>query len=95
MTDKHVGLKSSFYTIQKEKPAEQQKAKKEKGDAKKDALQVEKKEKKALSGGVFIEDLKVGSGPVAKPGKVVMVSQLLVNCKYRGHKQLNFYALVY
>ncbi|XP_023946925.2 46 kDa FK506-binding nuclear protein isoform X2 [Bicyclus anynana] len=57
----------------KEKPAEQQKAKKEKGEAKKDAQPVEKKEKKSLSGGVSIEDLKVGSGPVAKPGKVVMV----------------------
>uniref|UniRef100_S4P542 FK506-binding protein n=1 Tax=Pararge aegeria TaxID=116150 RepID=S4P542_9NEOP len=57
----------------KEKPAEQQKAKKEKGEAKKEAQPVEKKEKKSLSGGVSIEDLKVGSGPVAKPGKVVMV----------------------
>nr|XP_034833397.1 46 kDa FK506-binding nuclear protein isoform X2 [Maniola hyperantus] len=69
----------------KEKPAEQQKAKKEKGDAKKEKGDAkkekgdatkdtqEKKEKKSLSGGVFIEDLKVGTGPVAKPGKVVMV----------------------
>ncbi|KAL4717075.1 hypothetical protein ACJJTC_016962 [Scirpophaga incertulas] len=52
-----------------------QKADKKKGDTKKDAQvgQVDKKEKKSLSGGVTVEDLKVGSGPVAKPGKVVTV----------------------
>ncbi|CAH2087537.1 unnamed protein product [Euphydryas editha] len=57
----------------KEKQAEQKKPEKKKPEAKKDAQDGEKKEKKSLSGGVFIEDLKVGSGPVAKPGKVVMV----------------------
>ncbi|XP_026493103.2 46 kDa FK506-binding nuclear protein isoform X1 [Vanessa tameamea] len=58
----------------KEKPAEQpQKAEKKKPEAKKDAQEGDKKEKKSLSGGVFIEDLKVGNGAVAKPGKVVMV----------------------
>ncbi|XP_046966532.1 46 kDa FK506-binding nuclear protein [Vanessa cardui] len=58
----------------KEKPAEQpQKAEKKKPEAKKDAQEGDKKEKKSLSGGVFIEDLKVGTGAVAKPGKVVMV----------------------
>lgn len=62
----------------KTKPEPQQKAdkKKPKEDVKKevqDGQAVEKKEKKSLSGGVQIEDLKVGSGPVAKPGKVVMV----------------------
>ncbi|XP_075979299.1 FK506-binding protein 39kD [Anticarsia gemmatalis] len=58
----------------KEEP--QQKAEKKKPEAKKeaqDAQPAEKKEKKQLSGGVAIEDLKVGSGAVAKPGKVVMV----------------------
>lgn len=55
----------------KEKP--DQKAPKKKPEAKKDAQVEDKKEKKSLSGGVFIEDLKVGSGPVAKSGKVVMV----------------------
>ncbi|XP_050668093.1 46 kDa FK506-binding nuclear protein isoform X2 [Leptidea sinapis] len=47
-----------------------------KADSKKEAKEVpvsDKKEKKSLSGGVFIEDLKVGSGAVAKPGKTVMV----------------------
>ncbi|CAG9790999.1 unnamed protein product [Diatraea saccharalis] len=57
----------------KDKP--EQKAEKKKPEAKKEAQDghTEKKEKKSLSGGVFIEDLKVGNGPVAKPGKVVMV----------------------
>lgn len=57
----------------KEKP--EPKADKKKPEAKKESqeVQVDKKEKKALSGGVFIEDLKVGNGPAAKPGKVVMV----------------------
>ncbi|XP_050350271.1 46 kDa FK506-binding nuclear protein [Nymphalis io] len=58
----------------KKKPAEKpQKAEKKKPEAKKDAQEGDKKEKKSLSGGVFIEDLKVGNGAVAKPGKVVMV----------------------
>lgn len=46
---------------------------KKKPEAKKDAQDGEKREKKTLSGGVFIEDMKVGTGPVAKPGKVVLV----------------------
>lgn len=57
----------------KEKQAEQQKVEKKKPEAKKDAQDGEKREKKTLSGGVFIEDMKVGTGPVAKPGKVVLV----------------------
>ncbi|CAH2049174.1 unnamed protein product, partial [Iphiclides podalirius] len=59
----------------KEKQEGQQKAEKKKPEAKKEAQEekADKKEKKTLSGGVAIEDLKVGSGPVAKPGKVVMV----------------------
>lgn len=55
----------------KEEP--QQKAEKKKPEAKKEEAPVEKKEKKQIAGGVSIEDLKVGSGPVAKAGKVVMV----------------------
>ncbi|XP_047029006.1 46 kDa FK506-binding nuclear protein [Helicoverpa zea] len=56
----------------KEEP--QQKAEKKKPEAKKEAQEsAEKKEKKQIAGGVSIEDLKVGSGPVAKAGKVVMV----------------------
>ncbi|KAG6448931.1 46 kDa FK506-binding nuclear protein [Manduca sexta] len=60
-----------------------EKAKKEKPEAKAEKKKPEKKEqqeapadkkeKKSLSGGVQIEDLKVGNGPVAKPGKTVMV----------------------
>ncbi|XP_063830122.1 46 kDa FK506-binding nuclear protein-like [Ostrinia nubilalis] len=58
----------------KEKPEEKQKAEKKKPDAKKDSQDAgDKKEKKTLSGGVFIEDTKVGTGAPAKPGKVVMV----------------------
>ncbi|CAK1580887.1 unnamed protein product [Parnassius mnemosyne] len=60
----------------KEKQEEKQKGEKKKPEAKKEAQEekgADKKEKKTLSGGVFIEDLKVGAGPVAKPGKVVMV----------------------
>lgn len=50
------------------------KAEKKKPEAKKEAdSPAEKKEKKQIAGGVAIEDLKVGSGPVAKAGKVVMV----------------------
>lgn len=50
------------------------KAEKKKPEVKKEAdSPAEKKEKKQISGGVAIEDLKVGSGPVAKAGKVVMV----------------------
>lgn len=58
---------------QKEKP--EAKAEKKKPEAKKADTQepAEKKEKKSLPGGVSVEDTKVGSGPVAKPGKVVMV----------------------
>ncbi|CAH1637241.1 unnamed protein product [Spodoptera littoralis] len=55
----------------KEEP--QQKAEKKKPEAKKEEAPAEKKEKKQITGGVSIEDLKVGSGPVAKAGKVVMV----------------------
>ncbi|XP_022824505.1 46 kDa FK506-binding nuclear protein [Spodoptera litura] len=55
----------------KEEP--QQKAEKKKPEAKKEEAPAEKKEKKQIAGGVSIEDLKVGSGPVAKAGKVVMV----------------------
>ncbi|XP_061720082.1 46 kDa FK506-binding nuclear protein-like [Cydia pomonella] len=54
----------------------EQKQKEKKPEAKKEVQQngqVEKKEKKTISGGVAIEDLKVGNGPVAKPGKNVMV----------------------
>lgn len=60
-----------FLLLQKEEP--QQKAEKKKPEAKKEEAPVEKKEKKQIAGGVSIEDLKVGSGPVAKAGKVVMV----------------------
>ncbi|XP_045512793.1 46 kDa FK506-binding nuclear protein [Pieris brassicae] len=60
----------------KEKP-EVQKQEKKKPEGKKEkespVVATEKKEKKSLSGGVFVEDVKVGSGPVAKPGKTVMV----------------------
>lgn len=66
------------FIFQKEKP--EQKAEKKKPEAKKDAQEGDKKEKKSLSGGVFIEDLKVGSGPIAKPGKVVMVRFLYNTC---------------
>ncbi|XP_063627115.1 46 kDa FK506-binding nuclear protein [Cydia splendana] len=60
----------------KDAKGEQQQKEKKKPEAKKEAQQngqVEKKEKKITSGGVAIEDLKVGNGPVAKPGKNVMV----------------------
>ncbi|NP_001037356.1 45 kDa immunophilin FKBP45 [Bombyx mori] len=59
----------------KKEKAEPQKTEKKKAAAKKENEEgpIEKKEKKALSGGVQIEDLKLGNGPVAKPGKVVMV----------------------
>ncbi|XP_041980402.1 46 kDa FK506-binding nuclear protein isoform X1 [Aricia agestis] len=58
----------------KEKPADKAEKKKEKKqEQKKDVEGGDKKEKKSLSGGVFIEDLKVGAGPAAKPGKTVMV----------------------
>ncbi|XP_063368139.1 46 kDa FK506-binding nuclear protein [Cydia amplana] len=60
----------------KDAKGEQQQKEKKKPEAKKEAQQngqVEKKEKKTISGGVAIEDLKVGNGPVAKPGKNVMV----------------------
>ncbi|XP_068622591.1 46 kDa FK506-binding nuclear protein [Battus philenor] len=58
------------------KPEAPQKGEKKKAEGKKDAQEqkaVDKKEKKTLSGGVIIEDLKVGSGAIAKPGKVVTV----------------------
>ncbi|XP_045500983.1 46 kDa FK506-binding nuclear protein [Colias croceus] len=60
----------------KEKAEPKQKTEKKKSEAKKEQKEeaaVEKKEKKSLSGGVFIEDVKIGNGPVAKPGKTVMV----------------------
>lgn len=65
-----------IFLLQKEKPEQQAKAEKKKPESKKEALngEVEKKEKKTISGGVAIEDIKVGNGPVAKPGKNVMVS---------------------
>lgn len=56
-----------------------QKAEPEKKEKKKEVNKEEsspKKEKKALSGGVNIEDTKVGAGAVAKPGKLVMVWKL-------------------
>ncbi|CAH0588144.1 unnamed protein product [Chrysodeixis includens] len=53
-----------------QKPEAPQKAEKKKPEAKEVE---EKREKKQLTGGVAIEDLKVGSGPAAKTGKVVMV----------------------
>ncbi|XP_049871663.1 46 kDa FK506-binding nuclear protein-like [Pectinophora gossypiella] len=59
---------------EKQQDGQQQKAEKkkqEKKEAKEEAG--DKKEKKSLSGGVFIEDVKVGNGPAAKPGKTVMV----------------------
>lgn len=57
---------------QKGKP--EAKAEKKKKETKKEEQEpAEKKEKKSLTGGVSIEDTKVGSGPAAKPGKVVMV----------------------
>lgn len=49
------------------------KVEKKKSEIKKEESSAEKKEKKALSGGVNIEDTKLGAGAVAKPGKVVMV----------------------
>ncbi|KAL0870678.1 hypothetical protein ABMA27_005625 [Loxostege sticticalis] len=59
----------------KEKPEEKQKAEKKKPEAKKESQDaaVEKKEKKTLNGGVFIEDSKIGTGAPAKPGKTVVV----------------------
>ncbi|CAG9565992.1 unnamed protein product [Danaus chrysippus] len=57
----------------KAKPEPKENKAEKKKEVKKDVQEGEKKEKKSLSGGVFIEDIKVGSGPVAKPGKVVMV----------------------
>lgn len=67
-----------YILLQKEKgDAQQQKGEKKKQDNKKEVETKEKgdkKEKKALSGGVFIEDLKVGEGSAAKPGKTIMVS---------------------
>lgn len=61
--------------LQKDKPEQKEKAEKKKPEVKKEAEPAgDKKEKKSLSGGVSIEDTKVGNGPVAKPGKTVMVS---------------------
>ncbi|XP_013140992.1 PREDICTED: 46 kDa FK506-binding nuclear protein [Papilio polytes] len=57
----------------KEKPEAPQKAEKKKAEPKKEEEKGDKREKKNLSGGVAIEDLKVGTGAVAKPGKVVTV----------------------
>ncbi|KAJ0175044.1 hypothetical protein K1T71_009185 [Dendrolimus kikuchii] len=66
--------------VDKSSPAKKEKqdkkAEKKKPEAKngtQEGQATEKKEKKALNGGVMIEDTKVGSGAVAKPGKVVMV----------------------
>lgn len=52
------------------------KVEKKKSEIKKEESSAEKKEKKALSGGVNIEDTKLGAGAVAKPGKVVMVMSI-------------------
>ncbi|KAI5651369.1 FKBP-type peptidyl-prolyl cis-trans isomerase domain-containing protein [Phthorimaea operculella] len=62
-------------TATKKEKQEAQKPEKKNKEAKKEVKEEagDKKEKKSLSGGVFIEDLKVGSGPAAKPGKTVMV----------------------
>lgn len=71
----HIGIDINHITKSQKEEAPQ-KADKKKPEAKKEAQAgqvAEKKEKKQLSGGVSIEDVKVGSGPVAKPGKVVMV----------------------
>lgn len=60
----------------KEENQQEKKLDKKKPEAKKEAQDgqaTEKKKKETLSGGVMIEDTKVGNGPVAKPGKVVMV----------------------
>ncbi|XP_053611595.1 46 kDa FK506-binding nuclear protein [Plodia interpunctella] len=57
----------------KKADGQQQKAEKKKPETKKEDGAAEKKEKKSLSGGVSIEDTKVGSGPAAKPGKFVTV----------------------
>ncbi|KOB66426.1 Peptidyl-prolyl cis-trans isomerase [Operophtera brumata] len=60
--------------VEPQQKAEKKKpeAENKKSEAKKAESSAEKKEKKALSGGVNIEDTKVGAGAVAKPGKVVM-----------------------
>ncbi|KAJ2949471.1 hypothetical protein O0L34_g15392 [Tuta absoluta] len=62
-------------TATKKEKQEAQKPEKKNKEAKKEAKEEagDKKEKKSLSGGVFIEDLKLGNGPAAKPGKTVMV----------------------
>lgn len=68
-----------YVLLQKEKgDTPQQKGEKKKQNNKEVGSKEQsgdKKEKKSLSGGVFIEDLKVGEGPAAKPGKTIMVSQ--------------------
>ncbi|GBP70007.1 46 kDa FK506-binding nuclear protein [Eumeta japonica] len=60
-----------------EKPDAQQKKEKKQQEGKKqkdpEVKAGEKREKKTLTGGVYIEDLKVGDGPVAKSGKTVQV----------------------
>ncbi|XP_059061546.1 46 kDa FK506-binding nuclear protein [Achroia grisella] len=73
---KLAGQQPQVNGIDKSKKQEApQKAEKKKQEAKKVNQEEagEKKEKKSLSGGVFVEDTKVGNGPPAKPGKVVMV----------------------
>lgn len=84
MNDSQLGiayvlqLNRCYFLLQKEKGDSAQKGEKKKQDSKKEVEAKDKKEKKALSGGVFIEDMKVGDGNAAKAGKTVMVSKLSV-----------------
>lgn len=57
---------------QQQQKGKEQKAKEQNGQQETKPSPVQR-EKKTLSGGVFVEDLKVGTGPAAKAGKVVQV----------------------
>lgn len=68
--------KQSQEKVQQNKKNENQQKKKEKNEKKlnnESASNESSPQKKTLEGGVNIEDLKVGNGPIAKPGKFVQV----------------------
>lgn len=71
-------------------------AKGDKTTGKSPKQQGESPQKKTIEGGVIIEDVKLGNGQVAKPGKFVRVSHNIINKKKKIYFTIkNFFFFIF
>lgn len=75
-TPKEKLNKEKQKTLKSEKKAQQNQQKQEKTPNQQKQKPKETPQKRTVEGGLIIEDLKDGNGPVAKPGKVCQVRKL-------------------